>query len=76
MRWRICNPLWVGISLPSSLSARGTWGHANRHYVHLVGTGAQVLLLAVASLLSAVIGLAIALRKLDDLEYETFMQRR
>jgi len=95
--------------------------YLNLFYVHLVGTGAQVLLLAVlnvlfyldkrrvvmaltgsfaalnlglsllsqrfgsdyygfgfavASLLSAVIGLGIASRKLDDLEYETFMQRR
>jgi len=95
--------------------------YLNLFYVHLVGTGVQVLLLAVlnvlfyldkrrvvmfltgifaalnlglsllsqrfgsnyygfgfavASLLSAVIGLGIASRKLDDLEYETFMQRR
>lgn len=95
--------------------------YLNLFYVHLVGTGAQVLLLAVlnvlfyldkrrvvmaltgtfavlnlglslvsqrlgsnyygfgfavASLFAAVVGLAIASRKLDDLEYETFMQRR
>jgi uncharacterized membrane protein len=92
--------------------------YLNLFYVHLVGTGAQVLLLAVlnvlfyldkrrvvlaltgtfaalnltlslisqhlgsnfygfgfalASLLAAVIGLAVASRKFDDLEYETFM---
>jgi uncharacterized membrane protein len=95
--------------------------YLNLFYVHLVGTGAQVLLLAVlnvlfyldkrrevmfltglfatlnlalsllsqrlgghfyglgfavASLLAAVVGLAIASRKLDHLEYETFMVRR
>lgn len=95
--------------------------YLNLFYVHLVGTGAQVLLLAVlnilfyldkrrevivltglfaalnltlslvsqrlgasfygfgfavASLLAAVIGLGVASRKLDDLEFETFMLRR